>query len=187
MRAQYYWYVDVFEWSKKAPEGGEAEVPDNLPPEVREQIKKLLASSGAGSPTSFKSWLEAKEGVTVQVEGKQRRGRSGKLDYEHWVWLYDNQFGPTGISYCEAAVYDFEDRQVALVILMPLENLKPPKPKSKWRKVIDFMIKSGREVDREANGEDEALKKDKWADNPERKEALAAAKRNIAGLQGQWR
>lgn len=182
VRAQYYWYCDVYEFAKKPKEG--AGLPEGLSPEVLEQLKKLLENSDFKPKTSFKQWLDAREHKPiVEVAGKQKKGRSGKLDFTHWVWQEKSGFGPCGIEHCEAAVYSFEDREVALVVEMPRETERGAL-KSKWKNIIDHMIASGRKLDAETGDADAGDKRDKYADTPEKKEALAAAKANIAGLQG---
>ncbi len=182
VRAQYYWYCDVYEFAKKPKEG--AGLPEGIPPEAMEQLKKLLENSDFKPKTSFKAWLDARQHKPIiEVAGKVKKGRGGKLDYAHWVWQEKSGFGPVGVEHCEAAVYSFEDREVALVVEMPRETEKGAL-KSKWKNIIDHMIASGRKLDPENADADNDAKRDKYADTPEKKEALAAAKANIAGLQG---
>ncbi|HEX6812276.1 MAG TPA: hypothetical protein VF384_11680 [Planctomycetota bacterium] len=183
VRAQYSWYCDVYEFTRKELAGDDSDVPASVPPELREEFKKLLAQRRL---ESFKDWLDDKDKkkVTIEVEGKLKKARPGKLEYIHWVWKEDNDFGPCGIVYCEAAVYVFEDREVALVIEMPLETEKLGIPKSKWKVIIDRMIASGRMLAAADAEDDSDKKRDQFADTPEKQQALAEAKKNIAGLQG---
>ncbi|MCK5943576.1 MAG: hypothetical protein KAI24_16455, partial [Planctomycetes bacterium] len=103
----------------------------------------------------------------------------------HWVYVLDNNFGPVGKTYCEAAVYEFEDREVALVVQMPLEKAKPLKPKSKWNNLIKKIIRSGEPCEvTEASARVGDKKRDKYADTPERQAALAKAIENIDGVEG---
>ncbi len=188
VRSQYYWNCDVYEFrAVKAGAEDKPELPEDVPAEIREQLEKLLASGGfSRRHATFKSWLEAKDQkqLTIEVQGKRKKGRNGRLDYAHWVWREANGYGPAGIAYCEAAVYSLPDREVAVVVEMPLENDKPPVPKSKWKNIIDRMIASGRALDVGDGGDDVDKKRDQYADTPQRQEALAAAKANIQGLQG---
>jgi hypothetical protein len=186
VRGQYYWYCDVYEFSKKEPKGDDADLPPGLPEEAKAKIKELMASAGFKRLTDFKAWLGEKDQktITMEVEGKPRKGRAGKLDFTHWVWKEENGFGPCKTVYCEAAVYAFEGREVALVIEMPLETAKPGKPKTKWKEIIDRMIASGRALDPVASEADENKKRDQYANTPERKEALTDALKNIEGLKG---
>ncbi len=190
VRAQYYWYCDVYEFPKGEPEkdaSGEIKLPDGVPEELKAELRKLL-SSGSKRHDSFQSWLEDQEDdeekVIIRTKDKKKRGKNGRLDYKHWVWTVASGFGPVGIVYCEAAVYEFEDRELALVIEMPLETERPGKPKSKWSNIIKRMIASGRALDPEKLAGKGPDKRDKFADTPERKKALAAAKANIQGLKG---
>src|SRR5262249_45765236 len=163
LRSQYYWYCDVFEFTKKAPTGDDPQLPKGLPPEMAEKLKKLMAAAGFKRLTSFKDWLDEKQreaamvavgkgekgekgakGLAIEVAGKATKGGPGRLDYAHWVWRERSGYGPCGVEYYEAAVYSFEDREVALVIEMPLETEKPGKPKSKWKDLVDHMIPSGK-------------------------------------------
>jgi hypothetical protein len=186
VRSQYYWYCDVYEFSKKEPKGDDSDLPANLPPEVKEQIKKMMAEAGFKRLKTFKDWLDEKDKKTLTfvVEGKPMKARGGKLDYTHWVWREVNGFGPCKTVYCEAAVYAFEEREVALVIEMPLETEKPGIPKSKWKLIIDRMIASGKQLDPAGAEDDIDKKRDQYANTPERQAALAEAKKNIAGMQG---
>lgn len=183
VRGQYYWYCDVFEFKKNAGKDEQPEFPEGMSEEDKKKLLEILATVGRHQPKSFKEWLDDNKNVTIEQEGKPVRGKGGKLDYQHWVWTDKNDFGPVGVTYNEAAVYSFEDREVALVLEVPLETLKPPKPKSKWKGIIDRMIKSGAALD-DDGGDDTDAKRDKYADTPERKTALEAAKANIQGLKG---
>jgi len=186
VRAQWEWVCDIYEFSKKEDKGAEPAIPDGLPPEAKEQIKKLLASSGFKPATSFKAWFDEKDkkNITIEVAGKPKKGKPGKLDYAHWVWRDRNGFGPANVVYCEAAVYSFPDREVALVIEMPLETEKPGTPKTKFKLIIDKMIPSGKALDPADSGAEADKKRDQFANTPEKLAALAKAKKNIEGLKG---
>ena len=186
VRGEFYWYCDVYSFSKKEPKADDAALPEGLPPEAKEQLKKLLESTAFKPLKSFKEWLDDNEKgkITIVQAGKARKGRAGKLDYAHWIWIDANDFGPVKKTYCEAAVYTFPDREVALVIEMPLETLKPAEPKSKWKALIDRMIPSGKALDPADGADDSDKKKDQYATTPDRQKALADAKKNIQGLQG---
>jgi hypothetical protein len=186
VRAQYYWYCDVYEFSKKPKASDDLDLPEGLSPEALEMIKRFMSESDFKPMTCFKDWLDKKNQstLTIEVAGKKKPGRRGKLDYQHWVWKEKSGFGPCEIVYCEAAVYTFPDSEVALVIEMPLETEKPGKPKSKWKNIIDRMIPSGKELEIEDIALEDDKKRDRFADSPFKKEALDAAKKNIQGLQG---
>lgn len=187
VRAQYYWTCDVLEFRKTPPKDDEIQVPEGLPEALKERFKEMMRSRRSDAKTSFKQWLTERTEApqqTFEVQGKAKKGRSGKLDYAHWVWTEKDGYGPVGISYCEAAVYTFEDREVALLIYMPLETDKPGKPKGKWKTIIDRMIQSGEAVAADDGGDDLDKKRDKFADNPDKQKALAEAKKNIEGLSG---
>jgi hypothetical protein len=188
VRSQYYWYCDVYEFTKAEPKPDEAgaDLPSGVPEEMKAELAKLLARLGGKRLKTFKDWLDEKEKDTVEVlvSGKAKKGKSGKLDHAHWVWKERNGFGPCGVVYCEAAVYAFGEREVALVIEMPLETEKPGVPKSKWKNLIDEMIPSGKATKADEGADDVDKKRDLYADTPAKKEALAAARKNIEGLQG---
>ncbi|MFK7739087.1 MAG: hypothetical protein AB8H80_02100 [Planctomycetota bacterium] len=184
VRAQYYWYCDVYEFAKTQKKPEEVKLPPGIPDDQKEKLREMLAKMGGrDSHKSFREWLDAKKNVEILVKGKAKRGKGKKLPYKHWVYIWDNKFGPVGLTYCEAAVYEVDGNEVALVVEMPLEKKKPLKPKSKWAGIIKRVMKSGK-----ACVMDDAVatndKRDKYADTPERKKALAEAKANIAGLQG---
>jgi hypothetical protein len=188
VRAQYYWYCDIYVFNKKESADADAELPEGLTEEMKQQLKQMLASMGGKRHRSFQSWLdeqkEEQKDTEVITAGKQKRGKSGKLDYAHWVWRKPDNWTLVKVTYCEAAVFDFEDRQVALVIEMPLESKNQKEPKSKWMNLIDRIIASGRQLDPDSAAADSDKKRDKYADTPEKLAALAAAKQNIQGLQG---
>ncbi|MBL8755895.1 MAG: hypothetical protein JNK15_21550 [Planctomycetes bacterium] len=184
VRAQYTWYCDVYEFSSKKPTEGDDGLPDGIPEELKEKFKQML--SMAKPKTKFKEWLDDKDQkeMEIVVGGKPKKGRGKNLDYVHWVWLERNGYGPAKITYCEAAVYSFPEREVALVIEMPLESDKPPVPKAKWKGLIDRIVTSGAPAAVDASADDLDKKRDQYADTPEKKEALATAKKNIADLKG---
>jgi hypothetical protein len=184
VRARYYWYCDVYSFAKKEQKASDIKLPEGVPESMREQFKELMAGMGRGERhKSFEDWLNAKEGIEVIQKGKLKKKKGKKLAYKHWVYLEDNGFGPVGQVYCEAAVYEFEDREVALVIEMPLESKRPPKPKSKWYNIIKKVMRSG-EACKAVAANASSDKRDKYADTPDRKKALEDAKANIAGLNG---
>ncbi len=182
VRSQYPWYCDVYSFSKADKKPEEVKLPEGIPEEMKEQFRKMLSGRlGGPQHRSFSSWLDKRKGITIKQEAKKMRAKTGKLPYEHWIFTRDTAPGRPQI-YCEAAVYDFEDSQTAIVIEMPLETTKSKKPKTKWTSIIKKMMKSGapcEDVDDDDNG-----KRDKYADTPERKAALDKAKANIAGLSG---
>ncbi len=184
VRAQYYWNCDVYVFAKQESADPTQDLPDGMSEEMKQQLKQLLAQFAGKRHKSFKSWLDDQKDVTVVTPGKKKKGRAGKLDYAHWVWRIKDDYGPANISYCEASVFDFADREVALVVEMPLESEKQDRPKSKWTTLIDRIVASGRELDPDSAAADSDTKRDKYADTPAKQEALAAAKANIQGLQG---
>jgi hypothetical protein len=186
VRAQYAWHCDIYEFSKKDPKPDE--LPPGIPSEIAERLKKLIESGTMKRYKSFKDWIDDKDksDLTMVSEGKAKKGKAGKLDYAHWIWREETaNFGPVELTYCEAAVYSFPDKEVALVIQMPLEVKNPPVPKLKWKSLIDRMIASGKKLDpADAVDDTSSKKKDQYANSPERLQALTDAKKNIQGLQG---
>lgn len=184
VRGQYTWYCDLYEFSKKDPKPDE--LPAGLPPEIAKQLQEMIEQGSIKRYKAFKDWLDDKEQskLTFVAEGKAKKGRAGKMDYVHWVWRENMEYGPCGIVYCEAAVFSFPDKEVALVIEMPLETEKPGVPKSKWKTLIDRMIASGKKLDPADLADDGDKKKDQYANTPERQQALADAKKNVQGLPG---
>lgn len=186
IRGEFYWNCDVYSFSKKDPKPDDIQLPEGMPPEAKEQLKRILEGAGFKPLKSFKAWLDEKkkDSITIVVPGKAKKGRNGKLDYTYWVWTETDDYGPADLSYNEAAVYSFEDKEVALVVEMPLETKKPPVPKSKWKDLIDRIIPSGKALDAADGADDSDKKKDQYANTPERQQALADAKKNIQGLSG---
>ncbi|MCK5945389.1 MAG: hypothetical protein KAI24_25590, partial [Planctomycetes bacterium] len=77
VRAQYFWYCDVYSFAKGEPKGGDVEVPEGVPEEMKERWKQLMANMGGKRHGSFKDWLGDEENVTVLQEGKQVRAKGG--------------------------------------------------------------------------------------------------------------
>jgi hypothetical protein len=185
VRSQFYWNADVFEFTTKAPAEGDDGLPPGVPDELKEELKKLLAASGRKRVTTFKEWFdqEKKPTTTIEVAGKPRKGKAGKLDFVHWVWKEQTNYGPSKWEYFEAAVYSFPEREVAIVIQMPLETQEQTVPKTKWKTIIDRMVPSGTALAAD-DGDDVDKKRDQYADTPAKQKALADAKKNIADLKG---
>ncbi|MCA8950132.1 MAG: hypothetical protein KDE27_11565, partial [Planctomycetes bacterium] len=179
----YAWQTDVYIFPKKSADDGGIAIPKGMPPEAAKEFKAAMAQFGAKSYASFKAWLDAQKKVEIIQDGKAMRAKNGKLAYEHWVWRYENGWGPTGVCWCEAAVYDFDGQQSALVIEIPLEKADG-KPKSKWKNIISKMIRSGDEYEVTEAALDTSDKRFQYADTPAKKAALEKAMANIANLDG---
>ena len=189
IRARFPWYCDVMEFRSAEKDAQEPEDDSGKSEEQKEmerQIREMLGHS-ANRHETFESWLEAKESSRVEIKQKGRlvKRKAPSLSYRHWKWRYkDASYGPVGVLYCEAAVYEMEGREVALVIQMPLEKGSAKKPKSKWNNIIKRMIKSGRVLAEDEEGDEEDSVRDKFADTPEKKEALEKARANTKNIPG---
>jgi hypothetical protein len=184
VQARYEWYCDVYSFAKKEVKAEDVKLPEGIPESMKEQFRELMAGMGRGERyRSFEDWLGSKKNIEIIQKAKKKGKKGKKLPYEHWIYIKDSGFGPVGKVYCQASVYDFEDTQVALVIEMPLETRRSTKPKSKWYNIIKKVMRSG-ELCKAIAANKASDKRDKYADTPDRKEALAAAKANIAGLDG---
>jgi len=183
VRARYEWYCDVYSFAKGEQKAEDIELPEGIPESMKEQFRELLAGRGGSNHKSFADYIAAEKGVEIKQKGKKKKGSGKRLNYEHWIYYDEAQYAPAGRVYCEAAVYDFPDKQIALVIRMPLENKRDKKPKSKWYNIIKKVMRSG-EPCKDSKANKASDKRDKFANTPARKEALKAAKANIEGLKG---
>jgi hypothetical protein len=182
VRSQYPWMCEVYEFTAAEPKDPDDDLPPGLTDEQKAELRKVLAQFGRKRHKTFREWLGDHKDATVVVDGKAKKGKAGRLDHVQWVWTKDG-VAPARLIYGEAAVYTLGEREVAVVIEMPLEVDKPPVPKAKWKGIIDRMLPSGRALKAD-DGDDVDKKRDQYANTPARQQALAAAKQNIAGLQG---
>lgn len=185
VRGQYPWSADVYYFSKQAQKAEDIKLPEGIPESMKERFRDLLSGRGGGARyKSFSEWLDKEKGVEIKQAGKSMRAKTNKLPYKHWVYTKTQRWmrGGESVLYCEAAVYEFEGSETALVIEMPLETKKSKKPKSKWMSIIKKMMKSGAACKDDGDGENK--RRDKYADTPAKKAALAKAKKNIEGLSG---
>ncbi|MCA8943010.1 MAG: hypothetical protein KDB80_10660 [Planctomycetes bacterium] len=184
VNGQYVWYCDIYEF--QPAKEGEDEGPDfsksGLTEEQQEMLRKMLANSSAKRLATFEDWIDSQEDAKVTQRGRQRKG---SLPFKHWKWIRNGQwYQPQGKMYGEAAVYSFEDREVALVIEVPITKRSGTKPSSKWAGYIKRMITSGRVLEVDEDEDDSSASRDKFADTPAKQAALDAAKANIAELKG---
>ncbi|MCR9247531.1 MAG: hypothetical protein NXI31_21065 [bacterium] len=185
---RYKWTVLVLEFDPnakppappKAPKGDKPKTPEEI---KRRMLEQLRAQRRRKQPKSFKDWLALTRDAEVVKQGANRAGKGGKLDHKHWVWRTERVYG-------EAAVYEQDGKEVALVVWMPLSykrGRKPPtKPSARWSKMINSILKSGErvelsELEEVSVGDD---RRDEFANTDARRSALAAAKANIQGLKG---
>ena len=181
--------VQVFERTKAATtgEGDEAEEEDPLagiPEEVRRQLE-------AQNPDGFVDYVQNKDprasNREFQTEGKKYKAKRKTPAYELWEWVDTRgaSYGGQAIeleTFHIAAVYDIDGNDVVLLCDLPVDKRK--KPQSKFYGYAKQMVTSLNVVEKAEAAEFDP-EKDKHADTPEKKEALAAAKANIASL-GNW-
>ncbi len=191
IRGQYAWELYILEFPKteaarpkpKAAEnggttaGGAGEEEDDAP-------HSRMASR------NWNQWVTEKDPYinkrTYKEKGKATRGKGKTPDYE--LWEYSDEGRGRSVSelywYKLAAAYDFEDKEVVLVVNIPA--IGKDKPKDQWLKWASTMISSLEPLrESEMSGGDEPdAKRDQFADTPEKQKELDKAKANILNLDG---
>lgn len=121
------------------------------------------------------------------VSGKANKG-GGKKPPSTW-WEYvdpkteHNYAGAyEQLWHKSAAAYTLPDgREIALVVVLPVKTGE--KPDSKWLPIVKRMIGSLEYLGEPEEDPADKEPKDKYADTPEEKEALARLKKNVGDLQ----
>lgn len=185
IRGQYSWELYILEFPKKrgapakpkeATDGGTTTAGGT---DASEAIAEHLAAA------DFREWVTEKDDSikdrTFQEKGKSEKAKGKRPAFSYWEYSdVDDRFG---FWYRCAAVYDFEDKEIALVVNIPA--IGKPKPKDNWLKWANRMITSLEILDpsdvQTSNEPDED--RDTFANTPERQKELDKAKANIANLK----
>jgi hypothetical protein len=179
IRGQFSWELFVLEFPKAGGAANAKPAEGGTTAEKHEIESPLKAAD-------FREWVTVKEpgqeNRTFQDKGRAEKGKGKTPDYEYWEYSdTDDRFG---FWYHCSAVFDFPDRQVALTVRIPA--IGKPKPKDNWLKWAKEMITSVeplKETSTTAAGEPD-VKRDEFANTPERQQELDKAKGNIANLDG---
>src|SRR5207247_1530608 len=143
---------------------------------------------------NFQVWATEKDpGIkdrTFPAKGKDFKAK-GKTPAFKW-WEYSDKMsasrGEELLWYSCAAVYDFPDKEIAIVATVPVLDKKGVKAEEKHYKWQTTMTQSLEVIEGGGEGEDivsaTEAKKEQFANNPERKAELETAKKNIANLKG---
>ena len=151
----------------------------------KDPARAMAAAKEMGRAANFRQWVKEKDHSRhdrqYRDEGKTQKKSRGQVPYVYWEYLDDQwktQKGEKIPLTSMAACYDLPDREVVILCQMPDPGLKKWKPV--LMKVFDsVMALDDKKGDAAAGGAAES--DDKLADTPERKESLAAARKNIAG------
>jgi hypothetical protein len=151
--------------------------------------KGPVESEAAKAAADFREWVTERDEeshdrkfVTKGVDAKAK----GKNPAHKWWEFTDSHKMTNGrevfdqLWWNAGAVYTLEGREVALVCRVPIKKGERPDPKHvTW---IETMLKSVETIEGAEGEADED--REKFANTPERKTALEAAKANIANLKG---
>lgn len=182
IRGQYSWELYVLEFPKagakpKQPADGEKEGGGTTTTTVEIEDSPFRAKD-------FREWVTEKDGGikdrTFKIKAEKKKGRRDTPDHEYYEYAdVDDRFG---FWYRCAAVYDFPDREIALMVNIPAIN--KPEPKDNWHKWAYRMVTSLEPLadDEIASNDEVDEKRDEFASTPERKAELDKAKANISNL-----
>lgn len=199
----YEWYAEVLRFNKTGRGGGDGvdgpttgggeEDEPKTPEEAFERLRReKLAESEANS---FEEWVNdpEKDRSTQNREfvmaGKSRSGSKTRPDSTLWEYYDVDHQTYAGqpvelVWYCCAAVYDLEDKEVAIVVRVPIPKSGRRLP-SKYKKIAYTIITSVELV--EDFGEDESdEEKDQYADTPEKQRMLDVLKDNLKDVRNKW-
>jgi len=146
------------------------------------------AAASQRTARNFEHWVHeldlGKNQREFLTEGEVRKAR--RATPEHRYYEYHDVDARFGYWYHLAAVYDFDDHEVALLVNMPARGR--PKLSSSRRQIARTMLTSLMPLAPGSAAEKTdaaAAARDSFANTPRRQTALAAAKANIANL-GHW-
>jgi hypothetical protein len=187
----YEWYLDVFEFPKNVdlsdPEVKAGDGPESTG--TKKAIQDAMVRKNMAP--DFQTWVTEKDPKiqdrAFAIKGTPNKA-SGKSPAYTWWEYSDTQEtrGDQTLSWFHcAAVYDFPDKQVAIVASVPVMDKKGAKPEAKhykWQKTMTLSLES---IATDDDGMSTSVeKKEEFANTPERKAELTKAKANIANLPG---
>lgn len=183
IRGQFSWELYVLEFPKRpkaTPKPAETSggTTASAPNAEEAMLDRLRAQD-------FREWVTEKDNAikerTFQEKGKAFKAKGKTPAYTYWEYSdVDDRFG---WWYRCAAVYDFEEMEVALLVNIPA--IGKPKPKDNWLTWANKMITSLQLLDEKdiATSDEPDAKRDVHADTPEKLKELEKAKANIANLK----
>lgn len=195
----YQWDLYVFEFESAAARRARESAPttghggDAAPKskeEARQEARQELFDSRfrAANFTQFVKEKDPSISGTRRfiIEGKERKGSRKRPGYSWWEYFDVQKVHHGGrehdlIWYRIATAYDLGDRQIALVLVVPVTS--GDKPDSKYFKIARRSLTSLEFEEVEAADAEVDEDRDAYADTKERKEALARLKANIGDLQ----
>lgn len=179
IRGEFAWELFVLEFPKS---GGAAAKPADGGTTAAGTEE---ASHNPNRAADFREWVTEKEPQkdrTFSVKGVAKKAKGKVPAHDYWEYSdADNRFG---FWFQCAAVYDFPDKQIVLRVQVPA--IGKAKPKDQWLKWAQTMITSLETLDANdvATSDEPDLKRDEFANTPERQKELQKAKDNIANLDG---
>ncbi|MBK8100428.1 MAG: hypothetical protein IPK26_25300 [Planctomycetes bacterium] len=190
----YEWYFDVLVFPKNLDLADPAEKPAGEGDEGGgTTTKKAIEDAITRKATSadFQTWVTEDdpkiEDRAFSIKGKANKAIGKKPAWSWWEYAdtSSSRGGEDLVWFHCAAVYDFPDKQIALVATVPVLDKKGSKPEQKHYKWLTTMAESLDVIEVEDDGSGaSAAKKEEFANTPQRKEALEKAKANISGLPG---
>jgi hypothetical protein len=183
-RGSYSWDLNVYEFPKVVKQTTGKEAAKTPEEAAKEAVNRRTAAN-------FQIWVtdgkdpRAKE-RKFKKKGLEVAGKGKKLPHKWWEY-HDTQKMSNGIEtfdqlwYEFAAVYDFPEREIALVLNLPVKRgLEPTADHRSW--AVTMLTSLALLKDDGETGEVTHAKKDQHADTEKRREALSKAKANISDL-----
>ena len=185
-KGTYEWYLDVLEFPKIV----KAESKDGEGKSLRDQIADKIKAANFQEYVSEANKDPQSSQRRFVTKNKEVAAKGKALPYRHWEYL-DNQ--NSQIWYAMATVFDLPEREIALVVRLPVQKGERPADKHlDWARNMTASLAPLDEKELEAadpaaksdKAKAEEASKDIGASTPEKKAALEAAKRNIASVKG---
>lgn len=180
---RFEWFTDVFEFgaSKDPQTPGRDGTGSNAPPKTAQERAEAEMRARAirrAAAANFEQWV-ARMKPSMVTKGKLVKRKGSKLPYKFWEFLTDTNSADYQ-WYHGAAVYKIEEREVAVLVRMPLRQGERPTPAV--NKMVRYILASGRLLKDGDSDLKDSSSKDRFADTSEKKAALETAKKNIQGL-----
>lgn len=189
----YEWYCNLLEFPKNLPDAKPADGEDEEG-SGGTKAERMEAALRKNMAPDWQTWVTEKDpGIQDRTFVANCKGREvkakGKTPAYTW-WEYHDKMKTRGGEdlywYTCAATYDFPDKQLTLLVTVPVMDKKGAKPEDKHYKWQTTMTQSVETIVVD-EGEDlstSTAKKEQFADTEQKKKELEKAKANIASLPG---
>lgn len=195
---KFDWGIQVLEFETKTKAATTGKREEGLNEGLQDAIARMRAELREKYRSKdFEDYIKGKDPSFEKgkrhftIKGKEYNGKGDVPDHKLWEWFDEGEMhSARGVGrdtfwrWHIAMAYRFEDREVAVVFHRPVF-----KKMSRDRKYYTKAMRMIRSLKPLSEGDDGSLvdssgRKDKYANTPERKKALAKALENIKSLRG---